>query len=61
MIEHDLHYWKVGNKMIKDDEDRERLEQIIKENYVYLKECFQFLVSKSMFPGLASPEYIQFV
>jgi len=40
MIEHDLHYWKVGNKMIKDDEDRERLEQIIKENYVYLKECF---------------------
>ena len=61
ICDHDFYYWKVGPKMIKDDEDRASLEKIVKDNIVYLKWVFTYLMSRSLYPAIASLEYTHFV
>jgi hypothetical protein len=61
MHEIDVELWKIGPKMIKDDEDRLQVQKILLEHYVYLKKVFIYLSSKSLYPNLTQLDYSHFV
>jgi hypothetical protein len=63
MCEGDFVFWKVGPKMIKDDEDRINCETILKNNYKFLKDIHIYLASKSSpgFPGILKQELAGFI
>jgi len=52
MAEQDFQYWKVGQKMIKDEEDRDKVHRIIAKNYGKIKHIFIYLASKSSYPAI---------
>jgi len=42
----DIEHWK-GHRFIKEDEERKRTENVLKENFAFLKDCFIHLISKN--------------
>ena len=61
MAEVDFKYWKVGPKMVKDEEDRERVKAVIIKHYGKLKDIFTTLASKSAWPNVTQNEFSHFV
>jgi hypothetical protein len=52
MAENDFFYWKVGDKLIKDIDDKEGVEDLIKLNYGVLKQVFMTIACKSSYPEI---------
>ena len=57
----DLQYWKIGPKMIKDEEDREAVNVILAKHFYLLKKIFIHLSSKSSYPAIGQLDYFHFV
>ena len=60
MCEGDMHYWNIGPKMIKEEEDLKGVEDVIKKHYKFIKSIHIYLASKSSYPGISSYEYSSF-
>ena len=61
MAETDFKYWKVGPKMIKDEDDLLKVKQLIVKHYAALKDVFVSLAARSSWPVISSQEYSSFV
>jgi hypothetical protein len=55
-LAHDFKYWKCS-KFIKSSEEEEKVEEVIRSNFVYLKKVYHYLQCKSNYPGIGSLDF----
>jgi hypothetical protein len=60
MAQREFEVWKVTEKMVKDPDDRLRIEELITENYGLLKQIFTNVASRSSYPYITTLDISHF-
>ena len=59
MLKEDVCFWKMA-RLIKDENERELVEQVFLQHYSSLKDLFIYLISKSSYPSITWPDYLKY-